>query len=61
VQRDPPGPDDAWAEGFSAGRAGPSFLRQHHTVRAEGRAGRGTRVRVEQGYVVLAPWRGATP
>lgn len=61
LSEDPPGADGAWPQGFSVGLGERSFVLRHRAVLAEGRAGRGTRVRIEQGYVVIAPTRGAAP
>ena len=48
------------AEGFSIG-SGVTFARRHFTLISDGRAGRGTAVRIEQGLAVIAPTRPAAP
>lgn len=58
---DPPGVEGAWPEGFSVGIGEGSFVLRHGAVLAEGLAARGARIRIEQGYVVVAPTRGAAP
>lgn len=59
VRHDPPVQAPAWPAGFSLGGAG--FVLQHGNVLAEGSGGRGTRVRIEQGFAVVAPAREAAP
>ena len=49
-----------WADGFSVG-SGDTFGRVHVTLIADGRAGRGAAVRIEQGLTFIAPTTGATP
>jgi len=49
-----------WADGFSAG-SGDTFARVHVTLIADGRAGRGAAVRIEQGLTFIAPTTGAAP
>lgn len=58
VRHDPPGRDESWADGFSTGTGGTAFVLRHHEVRAEGGAGRGATVVIEQGFVTLVPHRG---
>jgi len=43
--------------GFSLGTGGTGFTLHHGVVRADGTAGRGTLVRIEQGFTVIAPAR----
>lgn len=61
VSEDPPGVEGAWPEGFSVGLGEERFTLRHGAVLAEGVSGRGARIRIEQGYAVIAPVRGATP
>lgn len=61
VSHDPPAQGAAWPPGFSLGAAGTGFVLQHGSVLAEGSGGRGTQVRIEQGFTVLAPAREASP
>jgi hypothetical protein len=51
----------ALPEGFSLGAGGGAFATRHYTIVAEGRAGRGTSVRLEQGYAVIAPAGSSEP
>lgn len=55
MRQDPPAWPPAWPSGFSLGTTGHGFVLHHGTVLAEGRAGLGTLVRIEQGFVVIAP------
>lgn len=61
VLTDPPGPDESWPDGFSAGHGGIAFVLRHQAVRAEAQAGRGAHAAIEQGFITLAPRRGGTP
>lgn len=61
VRYDPPAPAPAWPSGFSLGGNVTGFILQHGSVLAEGSGGRGTRVRIEQGFAVVAPAREALP
>ncbi len=58
---DPPGRDESWPDGFSAGHGGITFVLRHQVVRAGARAGRGAQAGVEQGFVTLGPRRGGMP
>lgn len=58
---DPPGRDESWPDGFSAGHGGIAFVLSHQVVRAEAQAGRGGQAGIEQGFVTLAPRRGGMP
>jgi hypothetical protein len=61
VRHDPPLQAPAWPTGFSLGEAGSGFILLHGSVLADGSGGRGTRVRIEQGFSVVAPAREASP
>ena len=55
VRYDPAAQSAAWPSGFSLGGAGAGFVLQHGSVLAEGSGGRGTQIRIEQGFAVVAP------
>lgn len=59
--QDPPGYDESWPDGFSAGQGGIAFVLRHQVVRAQAQARRGASARIEQGYVSVAPRRGGLP
>jgi len=61
IHDDPPWQVPAWPSGFSLGSGARGFVLQHGYVLAEGSAGRGTLVRIEQGFAVLAPAGSVTP
>lgn len=61
IHDDPPGVPATPPPGFSLGHGGQSFALRHHRVLAEGRGPRGALVRIEQGYAVIVPERGAAP
>jgi len=61
VRFDPAERAPGWPAGFSLGGAGDGFFLQHGTVLAEGSGGRGTLVRIEQGFAVVAPARESSP
>ena len=61
VRHDAPLQAPGWPAGFSLGGAGTGFILHHGSVLADGSGGRGTRVRIEQGFAVLAPAREASP
>lgn len=61
LHMDPPGRDETWPDGFSAGHGGIAFVLRHQVVRAEAQAGRGAQAGIEQGFVTLAPRRGGMP
>ena len=61
IHDDPPWQVPAWPSGFSLGSGARGFVLQHGYVLAEGRGGRGTLVRIEQGFAVLAPAEGVAP
>lgn len=56
-------PEDGagWPAGFSIGLGDSAFVTRHLTIVADGRAGRGAAVRLEQGVTVLAAAGGAAP
>lgn len=54
---DPAVEGGSWPAGFSVATGGVSFALRHGTVLSEGRAARGALVRIEQGFVVVAPNR----
>lgn len=56
LRHDAPDSPGALPSGFSLGSAD-GFVLHHGTVLAEGEAGRGTLVRIEQGFAVIAPAR----
>lgn len=53
--------DTGWPEGFSIGSGSASFRLDHFTIRSEGRAGRGARVRLDQDMAVVATTQAAAP
>jgi len=55
LRRDPPGVAQPWPSGASLGDDGAGFVLRHYTITATGRARRGARVTVEQGFTVLEP------
>lgn len=61
IHADPPGVPAMPPPGFSLGHGGQSFALRHQRVLAEGRAARGALVRIEQGYALIVPERGAAP
>jgi len=44
--------------GFSVGEHAGAFAAQHYYVTADGRAGRGVRIRIEQGFYLVTPGDG---
>lgn len=60
LRYDDPSSQASWAPGFSIGSGAGGFLLRHGSVLATGRAGRGTLVRIEQGFATLAPDREVT-
>lgn len=61
LEHDPPSSASPPLPGFSLGVGGAGFVLQHGRVLSEGDAGRGTRVRIEQGFAVIAPAREGLP
>jgi hypothetical protein len=61
IRHDPPPPAPPSPYGFSFGSSGTGFVLHHGSVLAEGSAGRGTLVRIEQGFAVVGPARESAP
>jgi hypothetical protein len=61
IRHDPPPQAPAWTHGFSFGTGGGGFVLHHGSILAEGSAGRGTLVRIEQGFAVVGPARESAP
>jgi type II secretory pathway pseudopilin PulG len=61
IRHDPPPQAPASPYGFSLGTGGGGFVLHHGSILAEGSAGRGTLVRIEQGFAIVGPARESAP